>query len=156
MIQAQPGCQRGVCCSKGSATLHVAGRSVPCLGDPASSPLLSPSTPTWVSWPCQSLVFLLFKMHSRSPCSSLCSGLKLLHSNFFFHFISGRALQLCSLLFHPPLLLLSFSLAQPPSLLSPPAPSSYLTPIFSVLSPSVLLPRGQLTNHKLCSSSNSS
>lgn len=37
-------------------------------------------------------------------------------------------------LFHPPLLLLSFSLAQSPSLVSPSAPSSYLTSIFSVLS----------------------
>lgn len=111
----------------------------PCLPRACSrSPHFSPSTPAWISCPCQSLVFLLFKMHSgssRSPCSSLCSGLKLLHSNFFSHFISGRALEFCSLPLppsSPPWL--SFSLAQAPSLLSLSAPSSYLTPIFSVLS----------------------
>lgn len=81
--------------SKGSATLDV-----PCLWDPAAPLSIAPFTPAWVSWPCHSLLVLLFKMpsgSSRSPCSSLCSGLKLLHSNFFFHFISGRALELCCL-----------------------------------------------------------
>lgn len=67
---------------------------------PCSPSVHCPLHSAWVSWPCHSLLLLLFKMpsgSSRSPCSSLCSGLKLLHSNFFFHFISGRALELCCL-----------------------------------------------------------
>lgn len=112
-----------------------------------------PSTPAWVSWPCQSPVVLLFKMHS----GQLCSGLKLLHSNFFFHFISGRALELCSLPLPP---------SSPPAELLPgsiPFPGApfcsqlLLNPhFFHLLSPSVLLPRRQIRNHKLCYSSNRS
>lgn len=96
-------------------------------------------------------------------CCSKCTWVALFWAEtaaqdfFFFHFISGRALELCSLPLPP---------SSPPAELLPgpvsfpgvPFCSQLLFNIhfFCPLSPSVLLPKRQITNHKLCYSSNRS
>lgn len=91
--------------TKCSATPHLedalpAGRALPPL--PACSP--SPQLPSLQAC----LGFILLPQPGSFCCSKctwaaqgacavpLCSGLKLLQSNFFFPFVSGRALELCS------------------------------------------------------------
>lgn len=151
---------RGVCAPEARAVplWMWLGRSMPCLWDRTCprtaaplpvSPLHACLGPPALSEPGGFVI--------QNALGQLCFGLKLQHSNFFFHFISGRALELCSLPLPP---------SSPPAELLPGpvsfpgAPSCSLLlfnpHFFCPLSPSVLLPRRQITNHKLCYSSNRS
>lgn len=124
--QLPEGCvlqQQGQCHS------GVAGQE-PCLWDPAGPLPIPPPRPPGSPGPVRAWGFCCSKCTQAALFWAETAAQQLLFS------ISSLAepLSFALFLFHPPLLLLSFSLAQTPSLVSPSVPSSYLTPIFSVLS----------------------